>query len=513
MIGPFNPGLALPIAAAAQAAYAQNPAPELAAGNFVVRGGATYPGVNGADSRLWKGELSWMPRAALAWELNPRTVFRAGYGMFVDSINALIDPPNQFGFSRTTNTPVTTDFGQTWLVGDPPNGVSPLRDPFPIRADGTRFDTPPKSALGALAVAGRSFSFADFDLKRARQHRWRAGVQRQFGSKTLIDVAYSGSYSDRVAVPRTLSALPAQYWASGQTRNDAIATNLNSNVPNPFYIGNFADLAQSNPVVYQNMSTLTFFTSRTIRKNQLLRAFPEMSGLTQTNAPVGNVRTHDLEVSLERRFSKGVSFFAAYTRSYAQTADIFLNEFDAAPSSRESNFARPHRFVFTGIWDLPLGQGRPFAQRGIANWVFGGWQLGGAYEAQPGPLLDFPNLFYNGDISQINTGVRTFDRWFNTANFERVAARGPAAFQTRVFPTHVDGLRADYTNCINGNLQRDFRIREGAGFQVRMEALNVTNRTQFGAPETNPLSTNFGTVTIQSQTNKRTIQLQGRIYF
>jgi hypothetical protein len=513
MIGPFDTTLALPIAAAAQAAYAQNPVPELAASAFVVRGGATYPGVNGADPRLSKGQWSALPRAAVAWELAPRMVVRAGYGMFVDSINALIYPPNQFGFSRTTNTIVTTDFGQTWLVGDPRNGVSPLRDPFPVRADGTRFDTAPKSALGGMAVAGRGFSYSDFDLKRARQHRWRAGIQRQFGAKMLLDVAYSGSYSDRVPVLRALSALPAQYWASGQTRNDAIATNLNSNVTNPFFIGNFADLARSSPVVYQNMSTLAFFTSRTTRKSQLLRVFPQMSSLTQPNAAVGDVRTHDLEVSLERRFSKGISFFAAYTRAYAQTADIFLNEFDPTPSSRESNFSRPHRLVFTGIWELPFGHGRPFAQHGPANWIFGGWQLGGAYEAQPGPLLDFPNLFYKGDIALINTGIRTFDRWFNTDNFERVAARGPAAFQSRVFPTRIDGLRADYTNCINGTLQRDFRVRERAGFQVRLEALNLTNRTQFGAPETNPLSTNFGTVTIQSQTNRRTIQLQGRIYF
>jgi len=66
---------------------------------------------------------------------------------------------------------------------------------------------------------------------------------------------------------------------------------------------------------------------------------------------------------------------------------------------------------------------------------------------------------------------------------------------------------------INSTLQRDFKVRERAGFQIRLEALNLTNRTQFGAPETNPLNTNFGTVTVVSQTNKRTIQLQGRIYF
>ena len=54
MIGTFDPALALPIATAAQAAYAQSPVPELAAGNFVVRAGVTYPGVIGADTRrLW----------------------------------------------------------------------------------------------------------------------------------------------------------------------------------------------------------------------------------------------------------------------------------------------------------------------------------------------------------------------------------------------------------------------------------------------------------------------------
>ncbi|MCL4851507.1 MAG: hypothetical protein KJZ78_08995, partial [Bryobacteraceae bacterium] len=136
-----------------------------------------------------------------------------------------------------------------------------------------------------------------------------------------------------------------------------------------------------------------------------------------------------------------------------------------------------------------------------------------AWEAQSGALLDFGNLFYYGDLDDINTGERTFDRWFNTDNFERVSARAPAAFHKRVFPTRIDGLRADPTNCWNGNVMREFKFTERVGFQVRMEALNFTNRTQFAAPDTNPLSSNFGKVTLQSQTNKRYIQLTGRITF
>ncbi|NUN03956.1 MAG: hypothetical protein HUU41_22860 [Bryobacteraceae bacterium] len=60
---------------------------------------------------------------------------------------------------------------------------------------------------------------------------------------------------------------------------------------------------------------------------------------------------------------------------------------------------------------------------------------------------------------------------------------------------------------------REFKFTERVGFQVRMEALNFTNRTQFAAPGTDPLSSNFGKVTLQSQTNKRYIQLTGRITF
>lgn len=47
-----------------------------------------------------------------------------------------------------------SDFEVTWLVGDPRNGISPLRDPFPVRADGTRFDVPVRDGLGSMAVAG-----------------------------------------------------------------------------------------------------------------------------------------------------------------------------------------------------------------------------------------------------------------------------------------------------------------------------------------------------------------------
>ncbi|HEY6402109.1 MAG TPA: hypothetical protein VI479_11910, partial [Blastocatellia bacterium] len=194
----LDPSATLPITDAAQAAYAAKPIPELAASNFTVVGGSIYPGTNGASRRLNRNELNWLPRFGMAYQLNSKTVIRGGYGMYFDTVNVLNQGPDQAGFSQTTASVVTNDFGVNWLLGDPQNGISPLTNPFPVRSDGTRFDAPLRDSLGLMARAGRGWTFMDFNTRRARQHRWRVGAQRQIGDHSVIDVAYAGSYADRV---------------------------------------------------------------------------------------------------------------------------------------------------------------------------------------------------------------------------------------------------------------------------------------------------------------------------
>ncbi len=425
----------------------------------------------------------------------------------------LNEEPDQTGFSRTTSSIMTTDFGVNWLLGDPRRGISPLTDPFPVRADGSRFDVPTGNRLGVMARTGRGYSFSDYNRPHARQQRWRFGIQRQLGSDMMIDVAYAGSYSDRVGLSRVLSALPEQFWASGMARNNDIANNLNANVTNPFRLTNFQSLASSHPLIYQDMSTQSFYTSSTIRKNQLLRPFPHMNGLTDTTVPTGEVRTDALEVSFQRRFARGFNLNVSYTRLRDDEADTYLNEFDPLPTWRESNDGRPHRLAATGIYELPFGRGRAFARSGIVSHIAGGFQAAATFEWQPGPLVNWGNVFYYGDLKNINTGERSLDRWFNTSDFERVAARTPAAFHRRIFPTRIDGLRRDSTNQWNVNLQRDFRITERVVLQLRGDALNIQNRSQFSDPNTTPTSTDFGRITSQTNTRNRFIQVQARLRF
>lgn len=521
MIGYMDLSASLPISEAAQAAYAGKPVSELPASQFKVAGGSLYPGAGNVPARLWESQLMWLPRAAAAYQPGPNTVLRAGYGIFYDTLNVLNEGSSvdQSFYSRTTSSTVSNDFGVNWLLGNPAAGVSPMSDPFPVRADGTRYDSPLRDSLGLMAKVGRGWTYSPFERRHARQQRWRAGIQRQLGSSTVLDVAYAGSYSDNVAVSKTLSVLAGEYWATGLVRNAALASNLSANVANPFYIGNFAGLQATNPLLYNDMRTNSFFGASTIAKNKLLRPYPHMNGLSEY-LPLGEVKTHSLEVSLQRRFSKGLSLNLGYSRLSNQVADFFYNEYDAGPSWRESNVGRPQRLTGSGIYELPFGSRRAFATSGLLRHLFGGFQVSLLYEYQPGQLVNWGNLFYYGDLDQINTGTRTLSRWFNTDNFERTASKGPASYHQRVFPTRLDGVRWDSLNNWSGAVQREFRIKERAAMQFRVDLMNLQNRSQFTGPNVDPYSTDFGKITAEPDlaggeggASKRWVQIMLRITF
>ena len=515
----FDPNLVLPIAAAAQAAYARSPLPEVPASQFIVKGGSVYAGRNGVPRRLWRNELMWLPRFSGAWQAGKKTVVRGGYGIYFDTLNVMNQAADQYGFSRATNTVLTNDFGVNWLAGDPKNGVSPLANPFPVRSDGTRFDVPLQAGLGALARVGQGFTYTGYDRRHPRVQRWRVGVQRELGANMLLEASYWGQWADRIGLTVRQDPLPEQYWASGNVRNNAVATELNRQVPNPFHISNFDSIKTSDPVLYQQMSTLGQFTSTTIAKNRLLRAFPHMNGLFNSADPAGKARTHALELNFQRRFSRGFNLNASYTRMLQENRTILENEFNTSPAVWwPSDTARPHRFTATGIFEFPFGKGRSYFREGVLNHVLGGWQMAATYEFQPGPLLAWGNLFYNGDVNGFeqaaSSGTKSLEQWFNTGvPFERVASNQPAAFHARVFPRFFNGLRADGLSQWNANLLREFRLHEKLRFQIRADALNLQNRSQMAGPDLSPTSTNFGRITSQTSSLNRFYQVQARIQF
>ncbi len=520
MIGAFAPAAALDIASAAQTAYASAPIAELASTAFNVSGGSLYPGAGSTSRNLWQASLMPMPRIGVAYSFNPKTVVRAGYGVYYDSLTAWTLSPAQTGFSATTTAVPSTDYGMTWTTS-----ANAIADPFPTLSTGSRFVSPFGSALGVMTSVGTSFTSVNPAAEPSRQQRWTASVQRQLGSTTLLEVSYSGSYSshvysgggyeDSLSMSQNLNPVPAKFWADGSTGVPATAnaSNLSTNVANPFSIKNLSALATSNPALYAYLASNSFFTASTTTKAQLLKPYPQMSGVTLSLPSLGAVRTHQLDINLQRRFSRGLSLNASYTKLYNRTATTFLNAFETLPTWQEGAMGRPHRFEITGVYELPFGKGRHFLASGPLAAIVGGLQLSSSYEWQPGPLVNFStNLFYSGQLGGI-AGQRIPSKWFNTSGFQTTQSLGPRDYQTRTFPLVAPSVRSDRLNIVNANLQREFRFLERYSLQLRLEALNLANRSQFGAPATNPYSTSFGAVSSTTATYNRFLQFFVRLRF
>jgi hypothetical protein len=516
MLVGWDSNLKLPISDAAAVAYAARPVAELPASGFVVRGGSLYANTQGQGRRAWKSQAMLLPRLAMSWQLNRRMVLRGGYGIYYDTLNTGNLTPNQLGFSASTVSVASNDFGMSWNMGNPAAGISLLADPFPVRAaTGTRFDAPYGNTLGAMAVAGTSFNNPYPDREHARLQRWRASLQTALSSNLAVEVVYTGQYSGNAELQVRQDVLPEQYWNGTLVRNSALASDMNSNVTNPFYINNFASLKTTDPLIYRRLAEVSFFTSATIQKNRLLRPFPQMSILNYDNLPMRKVRIHSLDVSVQHRFSRGLSLNAAFAANHNKEWATILNEYEKAPTQwLTTDNALPYRFTAGGVYQFPFGKSRRFWQRGTLNAVAGGWQAAATFEWQPGPLLSWPNLFFYGDVEDIKTGEKTLDRWFNIdAGFERSTSKAPAAYQKRVFPTVIDGLRADKLQMLNANVQKEIRITERWRVQLRLDAHNALNRSHFSAPNTTPTSTQFGVVSSNSSTINRWIIVVGRLQF
>jgi len=539
--GAFLADAKLPYTDLARAAYAASPIPEISAANFQVLGGVNYLGAG--TTTFSDGRHNLLPRVAAVYQLTPKTVLRTGHGVFVDGFNASYQRPSQLGYSLPTSTPASNDLGLTFCCGTgAASGISSsrtvLNDPFPVRADGTRFDVPYGNTLGISAVGGRSVLTLPRDYRPAKQQRWRVSVQREVMPNTVLDVSYNGSYA-RIPVDAPINVLPAQYWATGQTRNQAIDDGLNANIANPFRITNLAALRTSDPTLYRYLNTQSFFTSSTIRKNRLLRPYPHLNNVDGTrpgttfDASRGANKYHDLQVQLERRFSRGLQSAFMYTRAYNLEQDFYLNEFDSSPTWRPSDQVRPHRLVWSGIFELPFGNGRRWLTRNPLQHLAGGWQLSWVYQYQSGPATTWANRFFYGDLNSIDGLFKQSEMhssdihlWFDPSiayrasgaipagftGFDGRAASQPGAFHTRVFPTRLDGLRGDPLRMWDTKILRKFRIREGWSSTFSVDLINATNHTIFDVPNTDPTNTNFGRVTAQYGLSRR-IQLNWRMDF
>jgi hypothetical protein len=478
----FDPNAVLNIAATAQANYALNPSVLLPASSFVVKGGMTFAGVNGQPRGMWDQTYrNFAPRAAIAYQLDSKTVIRSGYGIFydIDRRSAL-----QTGFSQTTTLTASNDTGQTYIAS--------MENPFPnglLSASG--------SSLGANTNVGSSFTIYPNHLMNPYAQRWQFGIQRSLPGNAVLEVAYVGNRSVHLIESRNIDALPDKYLSSSLIRDNTNYSLLTTNVKNPFY-----------PLPSTSLSGTTVSTS------QLLLPYPQFTGVTQYNND-GYSWYHALQTRYQKRFSHGYTLLANYTWSKYMQATSYANAGDLSPTASISDQDRPHRVVTTVIYELPFGKGKRWGSSWsvIPQTVLGGWQLQGIYQWQVGAPLSFGNDLYYGNMSSIALPAdkRTIQEWFNTSLFETASAK-QLVDNLRTFPLYLSGVRAPGLSVADLGLSKRVNLREHMTLQLRGEAFNALNTPQFSPPNTTVTSTAFGTITGASQL-ARTIEVSARIQF
>lgn len=545
--GGFDFNQQYPFSAGAAALYAANPIPELPVSAFSTLGGVNYLG---QPSETWtKGAHTFMPRLSMVYQLTPKTVIRTGWGKWYDIFNVNNDRPGQDGYNQATNTVLTNDNGLTFCCGVGPAANlmasnTPLSNPFP-----NGFQEPFGNELGGLIRAGRGFTIREENFVPAVQQRWRFGIQQELTQSMVVEVAYNGSFSRFQMQPR-LNALPAQYWSTGNVRNQANDDYLNAQLPNnPFNVRNIPGLQDAvSPTAWNYMLTQGFFTSQTIRRHSLLRPYPQMGGDFNGIPNGGDFNDYrgmniynDLTLQLERRYAKGFTTSVMYSKQWSSESDFYQNQFDTAPTLRPNNDARPHRFVWSAIYELPFGKGRAFAHEGFLQHIVGGWNTSWIYQYQSGPAAGWGNRFFYGNMDQLESllnheevNSKDIHRWFSNAavyggpndpsnrgntpvpadfvGFEGRSNFQPGEYHVRAFPTRLNSIREDGINKWDVKVERQFKMGESATTRFSVDLLNALNRTNFGGPNMDPTNTNFGKVTSQRGPS-RIIQLNLRIMF
>jgi hypothetical protein len=490
--------------------------------SFNVTGGLLFAGLDTGSGLYNTPKDTFLPRFGLAYQINDKTVLRGGFGLFAGFLGERRGDVIQPGYTRTTSLGLTTNA----------NGA-PLPQSIANFAGITVLE-PVGNAAGKQTGLGTGISFFNQDPKVSKQLRYQIGIQRELPWGFVGEAVYVGNYGYDIEISRNINALPNQYLNTDNSRTAAQVSNntlLGATVSNPFF--GLPDFAGTS-----------FGNNATIARSQLLRPFPAFGDITTTNNE-GKSWYNSLQVSLQKRFSKGYTIQTSYTFSKWLQATEYLNAGDPEPTKMISDQDVPHRLSVSGMYSLPFGRGKSFLSdaNGAVDRIVGGWQIQGVYTFQTGfPLAFNTNLFYRGGEIAIPSSERNTGRWFNTSAFASyldypnflpsgvtvasattaqlnaaisaaVTAATPAS-HLRTLPFRFSDVRRDNQNNFDFSVLKDTRINEGMKIQFRLEFINAFNEPYFVAPVINPTNSQFGQISASNQDNyARRVQIGVKFLF
>jgi hypothetical protein len=257
------------------------------------------------------------------------------------------------------------------------------------------------------------------------------------------------------------------------------------------------------------------------------RPFPDLP-LTTTTTWDANSNYNALQTKLTKRLSHELTFLVSYT--YGKSLDetegnegatggtgnlSYQNAWDRAADYGRSYTDVRQRFVYSYVWQLPVGRGRRFLDRGgILDHVLGGWELSGIFSATSGPPMtilapeDFSNTGSSNprpDRTCSGVGPKTLSEWFDTSCFTDTYLQQALNNGTPRFGNAGRNI-LDAPGLVNWDsaLLKEFRLTERFGLQFRGEFFDFLNHANFGYPGTVLETQGFGVIT--SAASPRDIQ-------
>ena len=234
---------------------------------------------------------------------------------------------------------------------------------------------------------------------------------------------------------------------------------------------------------------------------------------------------NSLQVSLNRRFSRGLTLEVGYTWSKLLTTNpqdrslATYDTYDYKQSYGPSTLNTPQMLVVSYVYDLPFYR----SQSGLAGRVLGGWEISGITTIQSGQSTTItqgtdPFGAAPGGLGMLRSGstVQIRADQIGDPNGPKTAAE---FFNTAAFATAVGAFGTSRPGAILGpglqvwdlSLIKNIRFAERVGMQLRLETFNTFNHGNPSSIDTNVGDGNFGAVT--GWHDPRNVQIGVKINF
>jgi hypothetical protein len=442
------------------------------------------------------------PRLGVAYQLNPKTVLRAGWGITYSA-------GANWWYVTGGSSSVGVGFN-TLNFSNPAYGQAALK-----LSDGLHYDTSRLYAAsldpGIYPTAGMTNVPSAWGAqindpnggRPARVNQWNLAVQREIIRNLSVEVAYVGNrgvWLEANSLVSMNAIRPATFKAYNIDLNNAADRSLLTS-----RIDSAAAAARGITKPYA-----AFPNSATVA--QALRPFPMYNNALAVRwAPLGNNWYDALQVEVVKRTSHGLDLTSSFTWQKELALGSGGNP-GAGGGGINDVFNRRNQKSLTGAstpFILSIGFNYTTPKLG-SGWLIrqltGNWDFAGVLRYASGALIGVPGSNNNLGTFTLQGGTRMNrvagqpvflkDPGCNCIDPNKDFVLNPAAWAD--VPAGQWGFAAPYYNDYrwqrqameNLNIGRTFPIREKMKFQIRLEVFNAFNRLFLGGPSSgNPAQT------------------------